>query len=304
METWPTLDYAAWRETRDTLHLWTQMAGKVKLALCPFLNQWWEVTLQLTPRGLNSGLIPWRGQESFDIDFDFYDHRVQVRLSDGRTEEVALQPRTVADFYAAFTAALTALGIEPAISTTPSEVQDTTPFERDTTHASYDGDAVQRFHRVMLGASRAMDRFRTPFHGKSSPVQFFWGGFDLNTARFNGISLPMKTEGGPIMEFGEDQENFAVGFWPGDGRLNEAAFYAYMSPAPVGVDSVKVEQTVGAYDAALGEFVLRYEDVRASASPEDDLVAFFQGAYEATASLAGWDRAALEGHVPVIHQTR
>ncbi len=304
METWPALDYSAWKETRDTLHLWTQMAGKVKLALCPFLNQWWEVTLHLTPRGLNSGLIPGRGQESFDIDFDFYDHRVRVRLSDGRTEEVALQPRTVADFYAAFMAALSTLGVEPSISSTPSEVQDATPFEQDMAHASYDSEAVQRFHRVMLGAARAMERFRTPFHGKSSPVQFFWGGFDLSTARFNGKLIPVKAEGGPIMEFGEDQENFAVGFWPGDGRLREAAFYAYIVPALEGVAAASVQPAAGAYDAALGEFVLRYEDVRSSASPEDDLVAFFQSAYEATAALAGWDRAALEGHVPARHHAR
>ena len=185
METWPELLYEAWQETRDTLHLWTQIVGKVKLELCPFLNQWWEIASHLTARGLNTGPIPWHG-ESFDIDFDFIDHRLAIRVSDGRIETIPLEPRTVADFYRLFTHALTTLGIDVKISTLPAEMQNGIPFEQDTTHASYDKASVQRWWRVMLATGRVMEQFRTSFHGKSSPVQFFWGGFDLDATRFNG----------------------------------------------------------------------------------------------------------------------
>jgi len=296
METWPELPYDAWTETRDTLHLWTQIVGKVKLELCPFLNQWWEVTFHLTARGLNTGPIPWRG-ESFDVDFDFIAHRLAIRLSDGRVQEIALAPRSVADFYHLFMEALASLGIEAPISTMPTELPNPTRFEQDTAHASYDAEFVRRWWR-------AMERFRTPFHGKSSPVQFFWGGFDLDATRFNGKSTPPSTSGGRIMEFGEDEENFAFGFWPGDGRFPHAALYAYMSPPPIGTAEARVQPDAARYDATLGEFVLRYDDVRRAPSPEDAIVAFFQSAYEASATLAGWDRAALEGHVPTLRKTR
>lgn len=195
METWPELPYDAWKETRDTLHLWTQIVGKVKLELCPFLNQWWEVTFHLTARGLNTGPIPWRG-ESFDVDFDFIDHRLAIRVSDGRVQEITLAPRSVAAFYRLFMDALTALDIAAPISTLPTELPNPTRFEQDTAHASYDAGFVQRWWRVMLAVSRAMERFRTPFHGKSSPVQFFWGGFDLDATRFNGKPAPPLSDGG------------------------------------------------------------------------------------------------------------
>ncbi len=303
METWPELPYDAWKETRDTLHLWTQIVGKVKLELCPFLNQWWEVTFHLTARGLNTGPIPWRG-ESFDVDFDFIDHRLAIRLSDGRVQEIALAPRSVAAFYRLFMDALTALDIAVPISTLPTELPNPTRFEQDTAHASYDAGFVQRWWRVMLAVSRAMERFRTPFHGKSSPVQFFWGGFDLDATRFNGKPAPPLSDGGRIMEFGEDAENFAVGFWPGDARFPHAALYAYLSPAPEGIAQARVQPEAAGYDATLGEFVLRYDDIRRAPSPEDAIVTFFQSAYEASAALAGWDRAALEGHVPPPRKTR
>jgi len=303
METWPELPYDAWKETRDTLHLWTQIVGKVKLELCPFLNQWWEVTFHLTARGLNTGPIPWRG-ESFDVDFDFIDHRLAIRLSDGRVQEIALAPRSVAAFYRLFMDALTALDIAAPISTLPTELPNPTRFEQDTAHASYDAGFVQRWWRVMLAVSRAMERFRTPFHGKSSPVQFFWGGFDLDATRFNGKPAPPPSDGGRIMEFGEDAENFAVGFWPGDARFPHAALYAYLSPAPEGIAQARVQPEAAGYDATLGEFVLRYDDIRRAPSPEDAIVTFFQSAYEASAALAGWDRAALEGHVPPPRKTR
>ncbi len=300
---WPDLPYDAWKDTRDTLQLWMQIVGKVKLELCPFLNQWWEVTFYLTARGLTTGIIPWR-EQSFDIDFDFFSHRLAVRLSDGRVREIALEPRSVAAFYHLFMDALAALGIEVAIMPIPAELPNPTRFDQDTAHASYDPEFVQRWWRAMLAVGRAMERFRTPFHGKSSPVQFFWGGFDLDATRFSGKPAPPPSSGGRIMEYGENEENFAVGFWPGDGRFPHPALYAYMAPAPEGIAQARLQPDGAHYDATLGEFILLYDDVRRAPSPEDAAVSFFQSAYEASALLAAWDRPALEGNVPDLKKTR
>jgi len=299
METWPELPYEAWQDTHDTLHLWTQIVGKVKLELCPFLNQWWEVTFHLTAHGLNTGPIPWRG-ESFDIDFDFIDHRLSIRVSDGRVAEIALAPRAVAGFYRLVMDALMSLDVTVTITTLPAELPNPIRFDQDTQHASYDPEFVHRWWRAMLAVGRVMERFRTPFHGKSSPVQFFWGGFDLDATRFNGKPATPPPYGGRAMEFGEDEENFAVGFWPGDQRFPHAALYAYMSPAPAGAAEVQIQPDAARYDAALGEFVLLYEDVRRAPSPEGAAGASFQSAYEESARLAGWNRAALEGHTPAL----
>ena len=297
METWPELPYEAWKDTRDTLHLWMQIVGKVKLELCPFLNQWWEVSFHLTARGLNTGPIPWRG-ESFDIDLDFIDHRLTIRVSNGQVKEISLEPRTVADFYRLFMQTLTSLEIEVKILTIPVEMQHGIPFDQDTVHASYDKDFVRHWWRVMLAAERVMDSFRTPFHGKSSPVQFFWGGFDLDATRFNGKSATPPSYGGRIMKFGENEENFAIGFWPGTDQFPHAAFYAYMSPAPNKVEEAHIQPEVAHFDTTLGEFVLLYDDVRRASSPDQTLSSFFQSTYEACAHLANWDRALLEGNVP------
>lgn len=301
METWPELSYAAWKDTRDTLHLWTQMVGKVKLELCPFVNQWWETALHLSARGLTSGPIPWQG-ESFEIEFDFLAQQLAMRVSDGRSAELTLEPRTVADFYRQFMAALAALGITVTITLLPAELPDPTPFDSDTTHAAYDGAAAQRWWRVMLAVGRAMERFRTPFHGKSSPVQFFGGGFDLNAARFNGRPAPPPTTGGRIMAFGENEANFAYGFWPGDGRFPHAALYAYIVPPPEGLAAAAIQPAAARLDTTLGEFILPYADVRQAASPDEAIDRFFQSTYEASAALAGWDRAALEGNVPPLRR--
>lgn len=295
LETWPELPYAAWQETAETLHLWTQIVGKVKLALCPFLNQWWEVTFHLTAHGLNTGLIPWNG-ESFDIDFNFISHHLSIRVSDGRRMTLPLRPQTVADFYQQFMAALDALGITVAITPIPAEMPSDIHFDQDTTHAAYDADSVQRWWRVMLAVSRAIERFRTPFHGKSSPVQFFWGGFDLNATRFNGKSVIPPPTGGRIMEYGEDEENFAVGFWPGTAQFPQAAIYAYMSPAPPNIATAHIVPDIAQFNATLGEFVLLYDDARQVPTPEETIVSFFQSTYEECARLAGWDRQSLEGH--------
>lgn len=297
METWPELPFEAWKDTQNTLHLWFQVVGKVKLELCPFSNQWWEVALHLTPRGLTTGLIPLQN-ESFSVDFDFIDHKLFIKVSDGTVKELTLEPRTVADFYSLFMQTLASLGIEVKISTLPSEMPDGIPFEQDTQHSAYDGVYVQRCWRVMLAVQRVIERYRVPFHGKNSPVQFFWGGFDLNETRFNGKSATPPPYGGRIMQYGENEENFAVGFWPGSEKFPHAALYAYMLPAPQNIATAKVQPEAAHYDANMGEFILLYDDVRQLASPEQAIETFFQSSYEANALLAGWERQTLEGNVP------
>jgi Family of unknown function (DUF5996) len=301
LEKWPELAFEGWKDTRNTLHLWMQVVGKVKLELCPFLNQWWQVAFFQTARGLTTGPIPWR-EESFEVNFDFIDHRVVINVSDGRKQEMTLEPRTVADFYRLFMQALGALGIQVSISTLPAEIPDAIHFEKDTTHAAYDKTAAHNWWRILLATSRVMDRFRTPFHGKSSPVQFFWGGFDLDATRFNGKSTPPPANGGRIMAYGENEENFAIGFWPGTEQFPNAAFYAYIVPAPARLAEAAIQPKAAHYDATLGEFILLYSDVRDASSPEEALRAFFQSTYEACVTLAGWDRAALEGNVPDLAQ--
>ncbi len=299
LETWPELSYAAWKDTRETLHMWLQIVGKVKLELCPFLNQWWEIALHITPRGLTTGLIP-LPTESFSVDFDFIAHRLIIKVSDGQTKELTLEPRTVAAFYQLFMDALSSLGIEVKINTAPSEVQNGIKFEQDTTHAAYDGAYVQRWWRIMLATTRVIEEFRTPFHGKSSPVHLFWGGFDLDHTRFNGKSATPPNYGGRIMEYGEDAENFAVGFWPGTDQSPYAAFYTYMSPAPANIANAQIQPATARFDTAMGEFILPYDDVRQAPSPTEAIATFLQSTYEASALLAGWDRQSLEGHVPAL----
>jgi hypothetical protein len=293
---WPELPYAPFADTRETLHMWTQVVGKVKLALCPYLNEWWEVALHLTARGLGSGLIPC-GADSFEMDFDFVAHRLVIRTAGGEERSVALEPKSVADFHAETMAALASLRIEPHISTLPAEVADPVAFERDT-RSAYDADSVQRWWRALLAVERVIQRYRTPFAGKSSPVLFFWGGFDLAHARFSGEPAPAEAGMGRILAYGEDQENVAIGFWPGSPEFPHPLLYAYAHPAPAGIADVDVEPAAARWEPALGEFVLTYEDALKTGDPDAAVGAFFQSAYEQSARLAGWDRDALEGGVP------
>lgn len=295
-ETWPALRYEDWKDTCETLHMYLQIVGKVKLELCPFLNQWWQVALYLDARGVTTGPIPWQNG-TFDVQFDFIAHRVQFRRSDGRTVEFALESRRVADFYRLFLDALHLLGIEVAIGTMPTEVPNPIPFDQDTIHATYDGTYVQRWWHVLLGAERVISRFRTPFHGKSSPVNLFWGGFDLNHTRFSGTLVQTDSSADRIMRFSENEANFAVGFWPG-GDGGGAGFYAYMTPPPHDVESAQVRPEPAQYVTAMGEFILPYEAARQATDPEEVILTFFQSTYEACAELAGWDRTSLEGNVP------
>ncbi len=290
---WPDLPYDSWADTRVTLHLWTQVVGKLKLALTPFLNEWWNVGLSLTARGLTTGPMP-AGPVDLQLDFDFLDHTLVLVTSDGRRESVALRPRSVADFHAAVSAALAGLGITVRYSTRPAELPDPVPFEQDTVHDSYDPAAAARWWRAMLAVSRVIDVFRSGFGGKSSPVLFYWGGFDLNHTRFSGRPAPARPDANHVLALGEDQENLAVGFWPGSAQSPRAVLYAYHSPAPTGIDEVRVRPDSASWIAELGEFVLPWDALVGGPDPHAVALEFFAGVYDQASTLAGWNRAELD----------
>jgi hypothetical protein len=298
-ERWPALPYAAWKETRDTLHLWTQVVGKVRLALTPWLNHSWHVTLYVTARGLTTSPIT-GGGVSFQIDFDFIDHVLWVRTSGGHFRQLMLRPMSVAEFYEDLMIALRELGIEVRIMTMPCEIADCVPFEQDTVHASYDAEYVNRFWRVLLSASEVFARFRTAFLGKASPVHFFWGSFDLAVTRFSGRPAPRHPGGVPHLADAVAQEAYShevssAGFWPGGGGpIDYAAFYSYAYPAPEGFSAARVLPKEAFFSKELGEFLLPYDAVRTARDPDAVLMDFLQSTYAAAADLAKWDRAALD----------
>jgi hypothetical protein len=222
---WPALPHEEWKDTLETLHMWTQIVGKVKLELAPFLNEWWEVGFTVTARGLTTATIP-AGRRIFQVDFDFLDHRLDIRVSDGTARSLPLAPRSVADFYHEFMAALAAPGIQVQVMTTPVEVENTIPFDQDQVHAAYDAEYVTRWWRIMVQVERLLQQYRTTFVGKSSPVLFYWGSFDLNATRFSGRPAPERTWPARWRALAEDQEQAAAGFWPGSGTMQEPAFYA------------------------------------------------------------------------------
>lgn len=294
---WPPLLYEDWKDTLDTLHMWMQVVGKVKLALVPFVNEWWQVALHPTARGMTTGLIPY-GDGAFEITFDFIDHNLFILCDDGRRKALPLMPRTVADFYLDFMAALSALGIEVTINTMPTEVPNPIACDVNRVHSSYDPDAVNRWWRIQVQTTKVLQRYRSAFVGKSSPINFFWGSFDLSQTRFSGRQAPMP-EGPRFYQLAEDQENIACGFWPGNPNMagltpGQAAFYAYCYPEPAGFKEATVRPDSARYDGRLGEFILPYEDVRRSNTPAELVLQFFESVYEAAANLAGWDREALE----------
>lgn len=299
---WPPLPWEEWKDTCETLHMWTQIVGKVKLELAPFLNEWWEVAFPLTARGMTTGLIPYQDR-AFQVDFDFVDHNLFIRTDDGVTKALSLIPRSVADFYDDFMATLRAIGIEVTINPLPSEVPNPIPCDVNRVHSSYDPDPVNRWWRIQVQIEKVLQRYRSTFVGKSSPIHFFWGSFDLSHTRFSGRPAP-KAKGMPrFFQIAEDQENIASGFWPGNPNaagmtLGEAAFYSYIYPAPEGYSEASVQPKAAHFDQTFGEFILRYEDLRRAEAPEEDLLAFFQSTYEAAANLAGWDRSTLEKPVP------
>jgi Family of unknown function (DUF5996) len=295
-EPWPLLDYPAWADTCATLHLWTQIVGKIRLALTPQSNHWWSVALYVTARGLTTSAMPWQGG-ALQIDFDFIDHQLILRMSDGRAERVALAPRSVADFYAEVMRRLKSLGVDVHIWTMPVEIPDAIPFEADTGHKSYDAAAATLFWQQLVQVHRVFDIFRAGFIGKCSPVHFFWGSFDLAVTRFSGRAAPAIQRTAPnlglwAMREAYSHEVSSAGFWPGNGGYGKAAFYSYAYPEPEGFAQTVVKGA--SYDSALGEFVLPYSAVAESASPDQTLLDFLQATYEAAADHGKWDREALE----------
>jgi hypothetical protein len=292
-DVWPALPLAAWEPTYETLHMWTQIVGKVSLALKPHINHWWEVPFHLTARGLTTSPIPYEGRV-FECNFDFIDHRLVVATSQGETRTLALAPRSVADFYQAFMETLHELDIEVRVWPVPVEVPDPIPFAEDTQHAAYDPEYAQRFWRILVQADRVLREFRARFIGKSSPVHFFWGSFDLAVTRFSGRPAPRHPSGIPFVIEAESHEQHCAGFWPGAGAVQAPAFFAYIYPEPPGYRDALRGTGPGFWHADMGEFILLYDDMRAAEQPDQVLLDFCQRTYEAAADLAHWDRAALE----------
>jgi hypothetical protein len=291
---WPALPpLEAWADTCDTLHMWTQMVGKVRLALSPLLNHWWEVALYVSPRGLTTSAIPYdRGV--FAVEFDFLKHQLIIDTSEGTGKRLALAPRSVADFYQEFMSALQSLGIKVKIWSTPVEVPHPIPFEKDVQHASYNGQQVALFWRALLAVNTVFEEFRSRFVGKDSPVHFFWGSFDLAVTRFSGRRAPPREGADRITREAYSHEVISAGFWPGSGDVKAAAFYAYAAPEPKGLEQSQVLPASAFYHPQMHEFFLPYEDVRRSESPRATLLEFLQSTYDAASNLAGWERALLE----------
>jgi uncharacterized protein DUF5996 len=292
---WPTLPLEAWQETYATLHLWTQIVGKVQTALSAPINHWWHSALHVTPRGLTTAPIPY-GARIFAVRFDFLDHILHIETSDGARSALGLFPRSVAEFYHEFLGALRALGLEVEINPLPQELPNPIPCDQDDVHAAYDPDYVQRFWRILAQADRLFRRFRARFIGKSSPVHFFWGSFDLAVTRFSGRRAPPRPGADRITREAYSHEVISCGFWPGTpgGAIQEAAFYAYAAPAPPGFAQAAIQPVSAYYNAGLGEFLLRYEDVRRAANPDTLVLDFLQSTYEAAADRAAWNRPELE----------
>jgi hypothetical protein len=296
-DAWPALPLAEWRDTCETLHLWTQVIGKVRLAQTPWLNHSWHVPLYVTARGLTTSPI-FVDERALEISFDFVDHKLAIAADDGRRAELDLAPRTVADFHGRVQSMLAALDFDVPISPLPNEIPGAIPFDRDTLHRSYDAQYAHRFWRVLKQSARVFERFRTGFLGKCSPVHFFWGSFDLAVTRFSGRRAPLHAGGVPnlpdaVVREAYSHEVASAGFWPG-GNGVDASFYAYAYPEPPGFRDAAVAPRGAAFDARLGEFLLPYEAVRSAADPARELLSFLQSTYEAAADCGGWDRAALE----------
>ena len=296
---WPELILEEWQDTLATVHMWTQIVGKIRLETTPLVNHWWNVPLYVTARGLTTSPMPYRDR-IFEIEFDFIDHKLRIACNDGATATLDLRPQTVAAFYKEVIEALNGLGIDVKIWTMPVEVpgpstavREAIPFEQDNTHKSYDGQYVNRFWRALVSIDEVFKDFRTRFLGKVSPVHFWWGSFDHAVTRFSGRPAPPREGADKITAEGYSHENISHGFWPG-GNGAQAAFYAYSAPEPAGLGEAKVKPAAAFYSKEMNEFFLPYDAVRQSSSPEEALMDFCQSTYEAAANLAKWDRKALE----------
>jgi len=295
---WPELPTASWRDTYATLHRWTQIVGKIRLTLSPWLNHSWHVALYVTGRGLSTSPIPCAAR-NFAIEFDFIEHVLKISVSDGATRQFALAGHSVASFYARIMALLAELGIHVAIDEMPNELADPVRFSLDTAHASYDADAVRRLFAILVNADRVFKQFRTGFLGKASPVHFFWGSFDLAVTRFSGRRAPRHPGGVPSLPDAVACEAYShevssAGFWPGSGAIDYPAFYSYAYPEPDGFRAARVKPGAAFFSEAVGEFILPYDAVRAADDPDKALLDFLQSTYEAAANAAKWDREALE----------
>jgi hypothetical protein len=292
-EMWPELRWEEWSATAETLHMWTQIVGKTRLALTPLQAQWWNVPLYVSARGLSTAAMPY-GDEFLEIEFDFVSHELRFRSSTGAIRATPLRAQSVADFYAEYQRTLATMGVSVTIHATPVEVARPIPFAEDVEHATYDPEAAHRFWRVLMRADQVLQQFSSRFVGKVSPVHFFWGSFDLAVTRFSGRPAVPREGADAITSEAYSQEVISAGFWPGNSGYGKAAFYCYAAPVPPGLDAATIQPAEAKWDAGLGEFVLLYEDVRRAASPEDVLMAFLETSYVAAAELARWDRMALE----------
>lgn len=292
-EMWPELPLEAWQDTYATLHMWTQIVGKVRLALTPKINHWWGVPLYVNPLGLTTSAIPYSGGD-FEVQFDFVHHKLVVQTSHDTIRTLALAPRSVADFYREFEAALVSLGIAAKIWRMPVEIPDPIPFDQDIKHASYDSEYANRFWRILVCCDAIFNEFRAGFIGKASPVHFFWGSFDLAATRFSGRRAPEREGADSITREAYSHEVISAGFWPGGGDVKGAAFYAYAAPEPAGFAQHPVRPAEAFYHPQLKEFILMYDEVRQAASPRESLLAFLQSTYDAGADLAKWNRKELE----------
>jgi hypothetical protein len=290
---WPALPLDAWKDTYATLHMWTQIVGKIRLRLSPPINHWWHCTLYVTSRGLTTSQIPY-ASGIFEIWFDFLEHHLVVHTSDGATRTIPLVPRSVADFYRELMGTLGSLGIDVKISAKPDEVPDPIPFADDTVHASYDAEFATRVWRILVSADSVFKEFRSRFIGKASPVHFFWGSFDLAVTRFSGRPAPPRVGADAIMREAMSHEESSAGFWLGGGTVRGPAFFSFTAPEPPGLAISPIRPAAAFYHGEFGEFLLMYDDLRRAPSPRAFLLDFLQSTYEAGANLAEWDRSALE----------
>lgn len=295
---WPALPYEEWRETEATLHLWLQIVGKIRLKQCPWVNHSWHVTLRTTSRGLGTRLM-WHERGAFQIEFDFIEHELRIRVDDGRHAALKLEPQTTAAFYRNLMNELDDLGLPVAINTMPNELPNPIRFDVDEVHRAYDPEYVNRYWRILVQTERVFEQFRSRFIGKNSPVQFFWGSADLAVTRFSGRRAPPHPGGVPFLPDWVAKEAYShevssAGFWAGGAQFPRAMFYSYAYPEPTNFASVRVAPSAAYYDDTLKEFVLPYDQMRDASSPDEVLLSFLQSTYEAAANLAGWDRVALE----------
>ena len=291
--TWPSLPLEEWKDTCATLHMWTQVVGKVRLAQTPVVNHWWNVPLYVSARGLTTTAMPY-GDKFFEMEFDFIDHQLVTSVSNGATATVELRPKSVAAFYAETMEMLRRLGLEVHIWKMPVEIPDPIAFDQDQQHASYDPEYANRFWEVLRASEKVMQDFRSRFIGKCSPVHFFWGSFDLAVTRFSGRTAPPRPDADPITREAYSHEVISHGWWPGHGGLGQPAFYSYTAPAPEGLNAAPLRPDKAFWSNELSEFLMYYDDVRNAPNPDQALMEFLQSTYEAGANLAHWDRASLE----------